>query len=117
MKAILLSCAEIAGATSRKDGSLGLRLVTGELTNEHRAILLELHGKNAKVLIEPIDDPDSEAPVEVKAERHVKSLSTRLYDVIYVYFKQLGVPGEFEDFRKVQMEKLISHYKSKLDPM
>lgn len=117
MRAILLANAEITGLRSRKDRSASLSVVTGELTDDHRAVLFKLHGVNVKILIESIDDPDNEAPVEVKSEKQAKSPTQRLYDVLYVWWKQLDSPGDFEDFRKAQMEKFINHVKSKLDPM
>lgn len=117
MRAIVFNQVELTGLRSRKDLSVSMSLVTGELNDEHRAILFKMHGKNVKVLMESIDDPDNEAPAEVKSEKTVKSPTQRLYDVMFVWWKQLDSPGEFEDFRKAQMEKFITHVKSKLDPM
>jgi hypothetical protein len=115
-RAILLAHAEITSIRSRKDKSVGLSVVTSELTPEHHAVLFDLHGINVKVLVESIDDPDHLAPVEVNSEKEVRGYSQRLYDVLFVWWKQQGEPGDFNVFRANHMEKFINHVKGKLDP-
>lgn len=116
IRAIVFESAEIGSIRTRRDNGVTMSITTGELTVEQTAALLRLKNINVKLLIESIDNPDLQAPVEVKSEREVKGLSQRLYDVMFVWWKQLESPGGFEDFRKAQMEKIINWVKSKLDP-
>jgi len=49
-----------------------------------------------------------------KPEANKKSNSERLYDVLYVYWKQNGEKGFFVDFYNRYYEKLINSIKGKL---
>ena len=44
-----------------------------------------------------------------------KSQSQRLRNVMYVRWQQLGSPGDFKSYYRTETEKIINHYKSKLD--
>ena len=50
---------------------------------------------------------------EVKTDER-KSPSQRLRSVLYVLFEQQGQKGEFQDYYRTQIEKIIDHLKSKL---
>mgnify|MGYP000461547842 CR=1 FL=1 len=58
---------------------------------------------------------DAEMPRENAPDKESKSSSKRLYNVLFVYWKQLGEPGDFDVWRKVQMEKFINQIKDKLE--
>lgn len=105
-KAILFENAEISSVTSRKDKSIGFRVETAELTDEHRAIVLGLHGTEVSVLVTP-KEAETAPPVAVTSEKEVKSQSQRLYNTIFAIWKQEGEPGLFESFRQGQMEAVI----------
>ena len=62
-----------------------------------------------------IDENEIKDLPEVKPEfLNQKTLSERLRNVIWRYWEKKGKEGEFEDFRKKQMEGLIRQYKELL---
>lgn len=99
---------------SRSDGSLGLSFTTPELTGQQKLVFIELHQKNCKMLLTPQDE-DEEPPLEVTSEIEQKSPSQRLRAVMFVWFKQLNLPGTFDQFYAGQVELVIDKIKAKLD--
>ena len=105
----------LSSASTRVDGSLGLRFSTPQLTSEEKVALLDLQGINLKMLLQPLDGPDE--LVSVKGELDVKTPSQRLRSVLFVWFKQTPDPKpSFEEFYRQKMEAMIEHVKSKLEP-
>ena len=114
-KAIDFKHAEIGQVSSRVDGSIRFAVITPELTLEQRAVVLGLHGKNTRVMLEPIDVPVSEL-VEVESEAEPKSKCQRLRSVLYVWWKQKPNGKNFEEFYHVKMESIINKVKDTLEP-
>jgi len=115
-KAIDFKHAEIGQVSSRVDGSIRFAVITPELTLDQRAIILGLHGKNTRVMLEPIDVP-VEGLVEVESEAEPKSKCQRLRSVLYVWWKQAKPPnGTFQDFYDRKMESIIDKVKDALEP-
>ncbi len=114
MKAVDIKSAEMGMVNSRVDGSVLFRVITPELTIDQRATLLSFHGKNARVMIEPLD-VSAEGLEEVTAEMNTKTPAQRLRAVIYVHWKQAQKTAaeDFESFYRFQMERVISGYKAK----
>ena len=120
MKAIDIKHAEIGTVTSRVDGAVAFRVITPELSLEQRAVMLGLHGKNVRIMMEPIDVP-IEALVEVESEAEPKSKCQRLRNVLFVWWKQScdipkRGPKTFEEFYHVKMESIINKAKEALEP-
>ena len=114
MRAIDIKHAEIGSVTSRVDGAVAFRVITPELTLDQRATILGLHGKNVRVMLEPIDVP-VEALVEVESEAEPKSKSTRLRAVLFVWWKQNPNGKTFQEFYDTKMERIIDRCKEALD--
>ncbi len=119
MKAILTQ-AIFTRFSSRSDGSVGFTGCTPELNTVEKVALMDLHGKNVKVLIQPTDETP-EAMVEVKGDLGFKTPGQRLRAVIFILFKQGSESGRikgvlFEQFYGETMEKLISDIKTQLEP-
>ncbi len=112
MKAIDIKSAEMGMVNSRVDGSVLFRVITPELTIDQRATLLSFHGKNARVMVEPLDVA-TDGLDEVTTERDVKTPAQRLRAVIFVHWKSCEAGDDFETFYRNQMERVISGYKSK----
>jgi hypothetical protein len=113
MKAIDIRCAEMGLVNSRVDGSVMFRVITPELTIDQRATMLGFHGKNARVMIEPLDT-SAEGIDEVTTERDVKTPCQRLRAVLFVHFQQLiRREVNFDIFYRDQMDKIIEGYKAK----
>ncbi len=108
----------VDGLTTRKDGSVTIKLETQELKPTQAAELFQLRGKygfaylsgreveaNTKKLIDGLDP-------ELKG----KTPGQRLRNALYVYWQQSGGEGDFEDFYKKKMEGLITLIKQELNP-
>lgn len=113
MKTIQVN-AVITGIRSKVDGSLGVSIGTPELTPEEKAEFMRIQGVNLIALFTPLDDKDA-PKYTVEKELETKSPSTRLRNVLYVLWEQLGSKGDFNDFYRHHMEKIIETYKLKLD--
>ena len=112
MKAIDIAHAEIGRITSRKDCSVSFTAITPELSLDHRVTMLGLHGVNVRIMIEPLDVPSTGID-HVTTEMDVKTPCKRLYDIIFVHWKDSGTGGDFSDFYRKQMDKIAEGYKAK----
>jgi hypothetical protein len=102
---------------SEKD-CMKLTLHTNELSPTQKAELMGFHNQfgffafAVKEVISEADIPDEPLP-EFAGQ---KTLSERLRNVLFLlHKKQGGKPEDYEFYRQKVMEKLISHYKEKLD--
>jgi len=112
MKAIDIAHAQIGQVSSRVDGSVAFRVITPELSLDQRATILGLHGINSRVMLEPLDTTITGLD-KVETEMNVKTPSKRLYDIIFVHWKDSGQEGEFRDFYVKQMGKICEGYKER----
>ena len=107
----------IDGVSSKKDRSLTIKLGTPELNPQDTAQLFNL--ANSQVWIAIADEVVTELdiPDTIPEFKNEKSLSERLRNVLYVYWKQQkqDTYKDFESFRKMTMERLIAMYREKLD--
>lgn len=112
-----LSCEVIlTSASTRSDGSLGLRLATPELQPAEKTAFFEVLNKPMKAIFQPVDGPPDEL-VTVKAEMDVKTHSQRLRSVLFIWYKQQPDPKpSFDQFYAERMEAIIEHIKTKLEP-
>jgi len=108
--------ATIEKAETRSDRTLKLTLGTAkELGNDTATVFSLVHSEGWFVYSSNDDITEADVPTE-KAESgtHAKSSSQRLRAVIFVYWQQNGKSGNFEDYYRTQMEKLIEGVKEKL---
>ena len=104
----------ISSFRSKVDRSLSFTVHTPELTSTEKANFMDLQGLNMAMVIEPLDEvPEGEMKIDKDLE--TKTKSQRLRSVFYVYWQQTGKKDStFDDFYNLKMEKLIEHFKSKL---
>jgi hypothetical protein len=103
----------ITSFRAKVDGSLGISGSTPELSIEEKVAFMELQSQQLMAFFEPEDD--NKEVVEVKGKLEGKTPGQRLRSVIFVYWKQKGEIGDFEQFYKKQIEKLIDKVKENLD--
>jgi hypothetical protein len=103
----------ITGIRSKVDGSLGLSMVTPELTPEEKAEFMRLQGTNLITVLTPLDMKDA-PKYKVDKELEQKTPSNRLRSVLYVLYEQDGARGEFDEFYKSHMEGFIDSVKEQL---
>jgi len=115
----ILHAAILDGYNRRKDKSVSLRFVTQELTTEQvsdidRALdtfgVLYYRGEE-QLNKDEVAELDA---IELDLYDEPKTQSQRLRNVLYKYHQQHG-KGDFKDFYKTETERIITHYKNKLD--
>lgn len=108
--------AVFSDVNSRKDRSWHLGFDTQELGADI-AVLMKMQGSTCWLLIAPDDSLDAVDVPKAKpdAGTGAKTPSQRLRAVIFVLWTQLGRPGDFEDFYRQKIERIIDQYKAKLD--
>lgn len=100
-----------------------VKLATQEMDGAHTGELTDLvkAGGFCKVLlsnsnISKIEEELVDQTQVTDGGKKRKSPSNRLRSVLHVWFTQQGNdPEKFDEFYKEEMEKLISHYKKKLE--
>ena len=111
--------ANLENITSRADNSWTIKLSTQELDGSGIGQLSDLKraGGYCKVLISNTNISKLEEELidntQLVACKKMKTESQRLRAVLFRYAEQQQV--EFETFYKIEMVKIISHYKSKLE--
>jgi len=105
-----------SGVKSRKDRSYRLEFDTCELGAD-AAKLLEIHGSECWLLIAPDDSLDSVEVPKAKPDSgtNQKTPGQRLRAVLFVLWQQVGKPGDFEDYYRQRLERIIDQFKAKLD--
>ena len=117
MKIILETILETI--STRVDGTLKITLSTQEVDSATAGNLFQLRGKYCKTLLS--DSNVSTLEEELVDAQHIvggkknKSESQRLRGVLFRVHELIGTNEEFETWYKNEMEKLIAHYKNKLD--
>lgn len=104
----------VSSISCKVDGSLGLRLSTPTLTSNEKVAILDLQGINTEVFLKPLDDEIDDIVV-VDKDIEQKTSSQRFRNVLYLIWKQQGEIDGFPIYYKSEMEKIIDHYKNKLD--
>ena len=104
---------EVAGCSSHRDGSLGVRLETPTLTADEKSAFMELQGKPLRLLLQPIGGSPTELK-DVKTELETKTPSMRLRGCLYRLWEHMQKPGEWEDFYRRRMEAFINGIKHEL---
>ena len=104
----------ITSIRAKVDRSLGLSMSTPELSDEDKVEFMKLQGRVIMAVLTPLDEKNVPA---YKIDRAVenKTPSQRIRGVLYILWEQLGMKGDFNDFYREQMEKIIDSIKAKLD--
>ena len=118
MKLVLESTIE--SISSRVDGTVAVKIGTQELDSTAAGNLFQLRGKYVKILISDSNITKMEEELvdstPLVSGKKNKSKSQRLRNVLFLLNKQNGGDEEsFDAFYDSKMERLIEHYKSKLE--
>ena len=116
MKIIIESTIE--KISSKVDGTVTIQISTQELDSTVAGNLFALRGKFVKTLISDSNITTLEAETvdstSLVGGKKNKTESQRLRNVLFRIHEQ-GSEMDFEQFYKMELEKIITHYKSKLD--
>lgn len=118
MKIILESTVD--GISSRVDGTVTIKISTQELDSSKAGELFSLRGKFIKCLLSDSNITKLEEELvdstQLVGSKKNKSQASRLRAVLFRINEQNGGDDtSFEVFYKNETEKLIDHYKKKLD--
>lgn len=105
------------GFRSKTDGSAGLTFATQELTGEDFSELKKHQGAFGWMVFKPQDSgelTEADMPSE-KIEEEGISPSKRLYNRMFVYYKEKKIDMDFDLWRKNQLEILGQRYLDKLE--
>ena len=117
----ILCPAILDGYQRRKDRSVSLRLLTQEQTSQDLMNIDSLLDTFGILYFRADDSPEDSVPfeeldsIELDLYDKKKTQSQRLRAVLYKLYKQEGGEGEFKDYYKVKTEKIIQHFKSRLE--
>jgi hypothetical protein len=111
--------AQIEGIASKVDGTVTIKISTQELDKNAAGDVFGLRGKHCKVLlsdsnITTLESEMVDATPLVSGKKH-KTPSQRMRAVLYRIWEQQGANEDFEVFYQNEMNKVIEHYRSKLD--
>lgn len=113
---ILKVPAQIVKIETTADKGMKLAVITQELNAADKATLMNYDKKFGWFLFSETDIETSDIPDEKIEFDGQKTSSERLRNVLFrLHESQNGKPEDFEAFRNKVMEKLINHYKAKLD--
>jgi hypothetical protein len=116
----ILTAGQLDGYQRRKDRTVSLRFITQEKSSSEVAEIdsmvdafgiLYFRGQE-QLNHDEIEELDA---VELDLYDEPKSQSQRLRNVLYKLWAQ-DQKGEFKEFYRHQTERIIQHYKDKLDP-
>ena len=98
-----------------KDRGLSLGFATQELSDEEKVAAAQFHQQFGYLLFKPNEFKEEDVPKE-DALTEGKSQSQRLRDVLYVLWAQKADPKiDYNTYYRQETEKIIAHYKSKID--
>lgn len=98
-----------------KDGGLSLGFTTNELTNDEKVLAAQYFQQFGYILFKPNQFTESDMPDDEAPSDESKTPSQRLRATLFVWWKQLGEPEEFESFYRKWLEKAIDRVKRLLD--
>ena len=113
---ILLS-GTIETLSTRNDGTLKVVFGTQECDTSQAGQLFQMRGKYVKCLLSDSNITDLESALvdeQKMTGTKVKSPSKRLRSVMYLAWEKSGLDLDFETYYSNELEKIITHFKSKL---
>jgi hypothetical protein len=115
----ILIQAQIEAISTRKDKTVKLTIGSQELPNAKAGELfsmqnsiVNLYLSNNLIQDEMMAEIDK---VSIDTIDKEKSPSKRLKAVLYVWWEQSDKIGTFDEFYRIKMEEIITHFKSKLE--
>lgn len=97
------------------DNAIRFSGVTPELDSSQKVALMELHGKEVVLLIQPKGIVPDEI-IMVKTDIEQRTPSERLRAVLFIRAKQVGKEKEFDHQYRIWMSEIIEDQKAKLEP-
>jgi len=115
---LIIVPAEICKVETLADNTLRLRVdTTKELPAEQEAMIMQLRNKQGYFVYaeQDITQDDLKDLPEIETAKEEKSPSQRLRAVLYLFWKQGTQVQTLTQFYGREMEKIIDHFKAKLN--
>lgn len=115
----LLLNGTLENISTRQDGTIKFTFGTQELDSSQAGSLFQMRNKYTKCLlsdsnISPLEDKMIDEEV-MKDGRKIKTQSQRLRAVLYRVWETTTQIEDFDTWYKAETERVIEHYKKKLD--
>ena len=115
----IITVATLDGYNRKKDKSVSLRFITQEKTSQEIMEIDQLADTYGILYFKGEDQLSKEEIGELDAMEldlydSKKTQSQRIRNVLFKVHEQKGL-GDFRDWYKTETEKIINHYKSKLE--
>lgn len=114
MKPIQLP-AQLDGISTKKDGSLGVRITTQELNPEQKVALMEYLNQFGWFCFSPNEFKEADMPVKDAEGNKRKTPAQRLRNVLYLLWNSSDKSMTQDQYYEREMEKVIENYKKFLD--
>ncbi len=99
-----------------KDGGVSLGFSTQELSDTDKVLVAKFFNEFGFVLFKTNEEFQPHEIPKEDADMFGKTPSRRMRSVLYLFWQQKPDPKpDFDQFYRAEMERLIEHYKSKLD--
>lgn len=109
--------ATLEKVSTMKDGGLNVNFHTQEVSAKKAGEIMAIKKITGWLIFATYDNEAVLVPDEPPPEfQNQKSLTKRLYDVMFVWWKQSKTEQDFEAFRRAKMEAVIQWVKDKLEP-
>lgn len=111
--------ADVLSIKTRVDGSLAITLNTQELNPEDVGVIYGFRTEHVSCALKSgvfEDNEIADIPEPAKEFDADKTPSQRLRAVLFVYHQQNKAQVDFDTFYRAEIEKIINHYKGKLEP-
>lgn len=119
MEKPLVFPATISKVETMSDKSIRLRIDTQEMVGEDKAKIMNMADQLGYCAFapQPFDEIDTVDAPKLEKEEGRKSLSERLYAVMFVYWSECtNKATPFNAWREMAIKKLIQQWKDKLPP-
>lgn len=116
----ILFPAIVESVASRKDKTLSIKIGSNELSPDKAAMIMSMNQEAIYVYLKANEIQDNETDMvdglEAELYDNKKSQSKRLRAVLFLNWKQENKGfKDFKDYYKNETEKIIEHFKGKLD--
>lgn len=117
MKSVIITGVLTGQRMLKEPNCRSLTIHTNELLADQKQGLEDLHNQFIKVLLSPdeVTREMKKAIEEVKINEDGKTQSQRLRAVLFRNWEMDQEGRDFDSYYKEKMDKIINHYKSKLD--
>lgn len=109
VESILTSVRPLRG----KNQGMAMTFHTKEVSSEEKVVMMDFQDSHGWLLFAEDEIQEKDIPPD-NTDMGGKTPSERLYNVLFVYWKQLKEPGDFQAFRNEKMEQIINSIKKKL---